>query len=142
MLTVTSFAKAGKIPPPGWTQVDVKVETVFSATSSSRERQHGRIYVSEMVAVANHQLTKQGIGKPHEIGAPVQVYPLFENGFRADAKQSMLENHRQSGQMYAAFAEIASRNEFAWNYGKDVPKDNEISAISEKNRLIYFPCEC
>ena len=42
--------------------------------------------------------------------------------------------------MYAEFAKIAEQNEYAWNYGRTVPSKEVIATVTEKNRMICFPC--
>lgn len=84
--------------------------------------------------------TLQGVGKPHKIGAPIQGYPLFENGLRAHTHQSIEQNHRESAQMYAAFAQVARQNDYAWNAGNIAASAETIGLISEENRMICFPC--
>ena len=42
--------------------------------------------------------------------------------------------------MYAEFAEIAEQNEFAWNYRQGAPGSRVIGTVTEKNRMICFPC--
>ena len=42
--------------------------------------------------------------------------------------------------MYAEFAEIAEQNEFAWNYRQRAPSSEVIATVTEKNRMICFPC--
>ena len=36
------------------------------------------------------------LGAKHHIGNPLQIYPLYENGFRASRKQSVVDNHKES----------------------------------------------
>lgn len=82
-----------------------------------------------------------GLGKSHEIGVPVQIYPLFENGFRAHTGLSIKENHSESTQLYASFDKVASKNEYAWNYGRDSASSvDRIGKVDGKNRMICFPC--
>ena len=67
LASLTTCAAAKKLPPPGWTKTKQGVDAVFSPT--------GRDLGKDLGAV-------------HSIGAPIQVYPLFENGFRAHRHQS------------------------------------------------------
>lgn len=119
LASLTACAKAKKLPPPGWTKVDQSVDSVFSPTS--RELQ-------------------QGIGAVHSIGAPIQVYPLYENGFRAHRGQSVIENNKESSKLYADFAKVAEQNPLAWNYGKPAETEEFIGTASKRNRMICFPC--
>lgn len=80
------------------------------------------------------------LGALHDIGAPIQVYPLFENGYRAFRKQSIRDNNRESAKLYGEFAKVAENNPYAWNYGKEVTEEF-IGTVSKKNRMICFPCQ-
>lgn len=106
--------------PPDWTPPSQPVEQVFSPTQ--------------------RELPKD-VGGRHAFGAPVQIYPLYENGFRAHRGQSIADNHHESTKLYAQFSEVASRHPYAWNYPR---YDNEetIGTVSKKNRMICFPCMC
>lgn len=104
--------------PPDWTPPSQPVEQVFSPTQ--------------------RELPKD-VGGRHAFGAPVHIYPLYENGFRAHRGQSIADNHHESTKLYAQFSEVASRHPYAWNYPR---YDNEetIGTVSKKNRMICFPC--
>lgn len=71
---------------------------------------------------------------------PVHVYPLYENGFRAYRGQSIEQNNSESAQLYAEFSKIAERNEFAWKHGQQAVRRDEIATVTQKNRMICFPC--
>jgi hypothetical protein len=81
------------------------------------------------------------LGGIHSIGAPIQTYPLYENGFRAARRQSLEENAMESSKLYAEFARVASRNPMAWNYGKEPATPESIRTVTKKNRLICIPCK-
>lgn len=80
------------------------------------------------------------IGSRHSIGLPVHVYPLYENGFRAHRGQSIKQNNIESAQLYAEFAKVAEHNPYSWNYGQPGATDETISTVTDKNRMICFPC--
>jgi len=80
------------------------------------------------------------IGAIHSIGAPIHVYPLFENGFRAYRGQSIADNHDESAQMYAEFAKVAEQQPYAWNYGKKASTKQDVGTVTKRNRMICFPC--
>lgn len=134
-MVVTAFAKARKLPPTGWTKLDTKVESVFSP--SSRDLPEGSVNakLGQSWAADN----TGGLGRTHQIGAPIQVYPLYENGFRAHRGQSIADNNTESGKLYANFAKVARENQYAWNYGK-AETEQSISTVSARNRIICFPC--
>ncbi|KAL8820102.1 MAG: hypothetical protein Q9191_007585 [Dirinaria sp. TL-2023a] len=79
------------------------------------------------------------IGAAHSIGLPIHVYPLYENAFRAHRKQTIEQNHMESARLYADFAKIAKRNEYAWSSGQAAASENEIATVTTKNRMICFP---
>jgi len=81
------------------------------------------------------------LGSLHSIGAPITVYPLFENGFRAHRGQSIQQNNEESARLYAEFAKVAEHNPFAWNYGKLAETAESIGTITKRNRMICFPCK-
>jgi hypothetical protein len=75
------------------------------------------------------------------MGAPIQIYPLYENAFRASRGQSLQENSRESAKLYADFANIAAQNPMAWSYGKPPATEAEIGTVTKKNRMICLPCK-
>jgi len=80
------------------------------------------------------------IGGIHSVGAPIHIYPLYENGFRAHRGQSIEENHQESAILYGNFSQTAASNQYAWNYGQKPETAESIGTISKKNRMICFPC--
>ncbi|QIX01047.1 hypothetical protein AMS68_006564 [Peltaster fructicola] len=111
-------AAADQLPPPGWTQVDENVTSVFSPTT--RE-------------------LKPDLGAIHSIGNPVHIYPLYENGLRAHRGQSIDDNAKESAQLYADFAKVAADNPYAWSHGKPALSAEAIGTVGKKNRMICFP---
>jgi hypothetical protein len=132
---VGACAKANELPPHGWTDVGKEVNSVFSPTS--RELGGGKIGSFTFGFLLMQTLALGGI---HGIGAPIHVYPLYENGFRAARKQSMAENSGESGKLYADFAQVAAKNPVAWNYGKPPATEASIKTVSKNNRMICYPC--
>jgi hypothetical protein len=118
LASLSACAAAKKMPPPGWTKPDKGITSVFSPTD--RE-------------------LSSGVGAIHSIGAPIHVYPLFENGFRAHRDQSIEQNNKESAQLYAEFATVAAHNPQAWNYGKPAETAESIGRVTERNRMICFP---
>lgn len=134
---MTSFAKAGKLPPPGWTKLESKVDSVFSPTGRDLPEGSVSMDIGQSWAANN----TGGLGRIHDIGAPIQVYPLYENGFRAHRQQSITENNEESAKLYGSFARTAESCEYAWNYGK-CESEKSIGTVSKRNRMICFPCMC
>ena len=119
LASLTACAAARKLPPPGWTKTKQSVDSVFSPTG----RDLGK-----------------DIGAIHSIGAPIQVYPLFENAFRAHHGQTIAQNHDESAQLYADFAKVAEKQPYAWSYDKPAASKETISTVTKRNRMICFPC--
>jgi hypothetical protein len=119
LASLAACAKAGVMPPPNWTPVEKPVTQVFAPS------------ISEMA---------KGIGAKHTIGAPIQVYPLFENGLRAQRGQSLEDNNTESAKLYAEFAQVANKNPLAWSFPRTAETEDTIGRISSKNRMICSPC--
>jgi acetyl-CoA acetyltransferase len=115
--SLSEYIKAQTVPPPGWTETeDFEAFAADALKPPSGE-------------------TLEGI---HGIGAPIQVYALYENSLRAQKGQSFQENHNESARMYAEFAEVSSKNPVSWHYGKADSKET-IGTVSPKNRMICTP---
>ncbi|MCJ1305898.1 hypothetical protein MMC08_008715 [Hypocenomyce scalaris] len=110
-------------PPLWWTKPETKVEAVFTASGS-------KLKPSTMPMC---------LGATHSIGFPIQVYALYENGFRAHRSQSIQQNNTESAQLYAQFAKVAAENSVAWNSGRLAATEEVIGTVTKKNRIICFP---
>lgn len=77
----------------------------------------------------------------HSIGAPIHIYPLYENALRARRGQKLPENNEESASLYADFAKVAAQNQYSWNYEKPPASKEEIGSVSRKNRVICSPCK-
>ncbi|KAI9653365.1 MAG: hypothetical protein M1831_006070 [Alyxoria varia] len=95
--------------------------------------------VTEAFAISKREL-EPGTGRTHSLGWPIQIYPLYENAFRASRSQSIQDNHIESAELYAQLARVAEKNPIAWNYGKPTETCQSIEKITSKNRMIAFPC--
>jgi len=71
------------------------------------------------------------------LGAPVDVYPLYENAGRAAYGQSLAEAQAESGQIWSLFSKVAAENPGAWIKKPATP--DEIIEPSPQNRPIAFP---
>lgn len=120
LASISACAAAKQLPPKGWTKLDQNVTSVFSPTT----RDLG-----------------DDLGAVHGIGAPIHVYPLYENGFRAHRNQSLQDNNEESAELYAGFAKVAEKNEQAWQFGKPAATKEAIGNVSKKNRMICSPCK-
>lgn len=134
---MTACAAAKTLPPPGWTKVEQDVSSVFSPTtrelapSAFAQVQTSRCSVIDSLA---------DLGSKHHIGNPIHVYPLYENAFRAHKGQSIEDNHAESAQLYADFAQVASKNAYSWSSGNAPDTAEAIGSVTKKNRMICFPC--
>lgn len=79
------------------------------------------------------------LGAVHKIGAPIHVYPLYENAFRAHRGQSLKANNEESARLYADFSAVAAGREFAWREGER-SSEEEIGTVGGRNRMICWPC--
>ncbi|KAJ4385587.1 hypothetical protein N0V93_010016 [Gnomoniopsis smithogilvyi] len=118
LASLSACAKAGKPEPTGWTKPATPVQEVFSPSTAD---------------------LGQDLGGMHSIGAPIHVYPLYENAFRAHRQQSLRENNEESAALYAEFARVAAQNQHSWNYGKPPASKEEIGSVSPRNRMICTP---
>ncbi|KAH7076700.1 hypothetical protein BKA63DRAFT_510550 [Paraphoma chrysanthemicola] len=117
LASLSACAAAKKLPPPGWTAPSEAVDSVFTPT--------GRDLGNNLGAI-------------HQIGAPIHVYPLYENAFRAHRGQGLQENHEESSKLYAEFSKVAEQNDYAWSQGR-YDDEKVIGNIGPKNRMICYP---
>jgi len=68
---------------------------------------------------------------------PVNVYPLFENALRGEARRSPEAHLRWLGEFFSPFSKVASENPYSWFPTYRSPED--ISTPSEKNRFVGYP---
>ena len=118
LASLSTYMNKKGSPPPHWTPTNEGMDTIFA-----HEREQ----------------YQKGLGASHGIGAPIQVYPLYENALRAHRGQLISQNHSESAQMYSDFAETASHNEYAWSGGKPCEHEETIRTLSKRNRMICFP---
>ncbi|KAF2132888.1 acetyl-CoA acetyltransferase [Dothidotthia symphoricarpi CBS 119687] len=118
LASLSACAAAGQLPPPGWTTPEQAVDSVFTPT--------GR------------DLGDTDLGAIHQIGAPIHVYPLYENAFRAHRGQSVKANHEESAKLYAEFSQVAAKQAYAWNAGR-ADSEEVIATVGKKNRMICSP---
>lgn len=136
IFSVSACIKAQKVPPPGWSRPNDTPNAVFSPTN--RELKQGTLntLLGDSWA-ADHT---GGLGAVHGIGAPIHVYPLYENAYRAHYGQTIPENNKESADMYYDFARTAEQNPYAWNYKRCVKNAAAIGQVSKENRMICYPC--
>ena len=140
-VSVSACAAAKRLPPPDWTPLDEEVTSVFSPTTRKLK---DSALPDSWTPLCAHRLIQRDmvadLGAKHSIGSPIQIYPLYENAFRAFRGQSVAENWRESSEMYAEFAKVAEGHEFAWSFGQEAETAESIGKVTKKNRMICFPC--
>lgn len=114
--SLSEYVKAQTIPPPGWTPVDFETFAADALRPPSGDSLEGK----------------------HGLGAPIQVYALYENSLRAAEGQSFAKNHDESAEMYAEFADVSSKNPLSWHAGQADSKQT-IATVSARNRMICTP---
>lgn len=132
---VSACAVAKRLPPPGWSAPSEAVDSVFTPTG----RDLGNSSVSSLWQSLSVTHSPVDLGAIHQLGAPIHVYPLYENAFRAYRGQSIQANNEESAKLYANFSKVAAQNEFAWNNGR-ADSEDAIGTVSKKNRMICYPC--
>jgi len=71
------------------------------------------------------------------IGAPIQIYPLFENALRHARGEGIDEHQVKISELWARFAAVASRNPHAWL--REAYSAETIRTPSPSNRPVSFP---
>ncbi len=83
----------------------------------------------------------QPLSSEHEMARglmmPVQMYPLFENAWRAANGWSISEHRRRLGALWSRFSEVAATNPHAWIQRRYSP--DELVTPGPTNRLIGWP---
>ncbi|KAK0276805.1 hypothetical protein LTR35_010199 [Friedmanniomyces endolithicus] len=129
---LASLAK--RLPPPNWTPLEEEVTTVFSPTT----RELSASALPGNWTASRSDADGVDLGATHNIGSPIQVYPLFETSFRAHRGQSVPDNHAESAQLYAEFAQVAKANEYAWSHGNETETAQSIGTVTKKNHPLLM----
>ena len=95
----------------------------------------------------------QGEGKPEVVGdprmgtnpyeerygarMPIQVYPMFENAYRARHGWSFAEHRKRIAEIGASMTRVAANNPYAW-FPRELSAE-EIATVTPNNRMICFP---
>ena len=77
------------------------------------------------------------IEERHGLVVPSDVYALFENARRYAKNQSLEEQRREIGELYADMSRVAAKNPYAW-FPRERSTD-DFCTISDRNRMIAFP---
>jgi acetyl-CoA C-acetyltransferase len=73
----------------------------------------------------------------HGLQMPTQIYPLFENAYRARRGWTLDEHRRRLGTLCARLSAVASANPYAWF--RIARRPEEITTVTPDNRMIAFP---
>lgn len=71
------------------------------------------------------------------LGAPIQLYPMFENALRHARGESIEAHLRRISELWSRFSEVAARNPHAWIRKAHSPE--EIRTLGPDNRPVSFP---
>lgn len=71
------------------------------------------------------------------LGAPIQIYPLFENALRHHRGESIPDHLVRISELWAGFSRVAAGNPHAWL--REPRSAEEIRTISPSNRPVSFP---
>jgi hypothetical protein len=95
--------------------------------------------------VVSHEYSRWKYSPEQELEGFIKSESLCtynENGMRAYKGQTPLDNIRGSAALYGRYAEIASEHPASWNFGKQLETAETIGTITQRNRMICFPCRC
>jgi acetyl-CoA C-acetyltransferase len=73
----------------------------------------------------------------HGAARPIDVYPLFENAWRAARGLSLAAHRRELAEFSAGLAAVAAHNPYAWF--RDGKSAAEIGTVTAENRMVGFP---
>jgi acetyl-CoA C-acetyltransferase len=95
----------------------------------------------------------QGEGKPEVVGdprmgtnayeerygarMPIQVYPMFENAFRARHRWTLEAHRERIARICASMTQVAAKNPYAW-FPRELTAE-QIATATPDNRMICFP---
>ena len=75
--------------------------------------------------------------KARRIGAPIQVYPMFDNALRHARGESIAAQRERISRLWAGFSEVASHNPHAWIRERKTAE--QIATPGPDNRAVSFP---
>jgi acetyl-CoA acetyltransferase len=73
----------------------------------------------------------------HQVLAPAEVYPFYENALVRAWGLTPAEAHGESAELWARFSDVASRNPFSWS--TEAFSAAQIATPTADNRLIAWP---
>lgn len=75
--------------------------------------------------------------KAHGLEFPSNVYPMFENAFRAHMGQGLAQHAQTMGELFAPFSAVAAQNPYAWFRTQHSVED--LITVNDRNRMVGFP---
>jgi acetyl-CoA C-acetyltransferase len=73
----------------------------------------------------------------HGLSFPANVYPMFENAYRAHHGAGLAEHQRSLGELFAPFSKVAAQNLHAW-FPTEHSVD-ELITVGPNNRMVGYP---
>jgi acetyl-CoA C-acetyltransferase len=73
----------------------------------------------------------------HGLEFPANVYPMFENAYRAHMGQSLEQHAKTMGELFAPLSQVATDNPYAWF--PTARTGEELITVTDKNRMVGFP---
>ncbi len=73
----------------------------------------------------------------HGLEFPSNVYPMFENAYRAHMGQSLHQHAQTMGELFSPLSKVAADNPNAWFRTTRTPE--ELTTVTDKNRMVGYP---
>jgi acetyl-CoA C-acetyltransferase len=73
----------------------------------------------------------------HGLEFPANVYPMFENAYRAHLGRSIPQHQEALGELFAPLSTVAAQNPYAWFPKAHSPAD--LITVTPSNRMVGFP---
>jgi acetyl-CoA C-acetyltransferase len=73
----------------------------------------------------------------HGLEFPANVYPMFENAYRAHLGRTIEQHQEALGALFAPFSAVAAKNPYAWFPKEHSPTD--LITVTPQNRMVGFP---
>jgi acetyl-CoA C-acetyltransferase len=85
----------------------------------------------------NAQKSASELRRRYELFQPAEIYPLYENAFRAAEGQSLAEGQAETGTLWSLMSQVAQASDGAWL--RQAREPVEIVEPTADNRPIAFP---
>ncbi len=112
-----------------------------------------RVLLKAIAQKTRLQWTRGGTGTPDQVGGdepgnndlenkyglngPTDIYPIFENAFRAKLGLSIDQHKAHMGSLFSKFTEVAEQNPYAWFPTRR--SSEELTKVTQLNRMIAWP---